>query len=332
MPVAARPVELDHVAHAVDHWRDIWDRYGFDLGARWMSGGPNRGFAPAQVRFRGGSRIEMLMPWDVHHDDFLARFLERNGPGAHHLTFKVHDLRAALDHARAAGFEPIGIELSDPQWMEAFLHPKQAGGVVVQMAQTSLKTGEGTGWDVPPPDGFPTGRRPRRDGSGPIAPSRLDSVVHAVADPGLGRALFVDLLRGTVVAGGHQGAVGWTDISWDGPLDLRLLWPHARGMTDATTGRPVTQTTSEDERARRLAAWLGGRPGRVHHLEVRVDDPGGVPDAVPMSDPLSRLGSTEGRHWELPAEANHGLRLALIDTAASDGRAAVGSSDPTTPR
>ena len=33
------------------------------------------------------------------------------------------------------GFSPIGIDFSDPEWMEAFIHPKQATGVVVQLAE-----------------------------------------------------------------------------------------------------------------------------------------------------------------------------------------------------
>ena len=54
---------------------------------------------------------------------------------------------------------------------EAFIHPKQATGVVVQMAQA------GTPWFSPPPDDFPTARRGRHDGSGPVDPAVLSSMV-----------------------------------------------------------------------------------------------------------------------------------------------------------
>ena len=60
-----RPIEgyrLDHVAHAVPRWQDVWDRYATDLGAEWNSGGPGPGFAPAQLRFANGARVEVLMP------------------------------------------------------------------------------------------------------------------------------------------------------------------------------------------------------------------------------------------------------------------------------
>src|SRR5665213_2365264 len=42
---------LDHIAHAVPRWQDVWGRYATDLGASWSSGGPGPGFAPAQLRF-----------------------------------------------------------------------------------------------------------------------------------------------------------------------------------------------------------------------------------------------------------------------------------------
>ncbi|MGB7052517.1 MAG: VOC family protein [Acidimicrobiales bacterium] len=313
-PIAPGTVTLDHVAHAAGHWRDLWDRYASDLGAEWVSGGQNRGFAPGQVRFSNGARIEMLMPWEPQLDDFLARFLERSGPGAHHLTFKVHDIRAALDEARRAGFEPVGADLSQPEWMEAFLHPKEATGVVVQLAESAPHDKGSGSWATPPPEGFPSDRRRRRGGSGPIDPAALDWVVHAVADPDLARSLFVGLLGGDVVGGGQTGGVGWTDLSWPGPLGLRLLWPHVADLADGTTTNPVDHASSEDELARSLADWLGGRPGRVHHLELRVEDPDGVQDATADSTPLSLVGSrADDPRWEVPASANQGLRLVLTD-------------------
>ena len=53
---------LDHVAHAVPRWQDVWDRYAIDLGAEWTSGGPGPGFAPGQLQFANGARVEVLMP------------------------------------------------------------------------------------------------------------------------------------------------------------------------------------------------------------------------------------------------------------------------------
>ena len=281
---------LDHVAHAVPRWQDAWHRYATDLGARWNSGGPGPGFAPGQLGFANGARIEVLMPYDTGVNDFLARFIARNGPGAHHLTFKVPDLREALAEVRRAGIEPIGVNMADPEWMEAFVHPKLATGIVVQLAEAPHP------WSSPPPDDYPAGRRLRRDGSGPTAPASLHQVCHVVADLAAARSLFIGLLAGEVVDEGATDGLEWTDIRWAGPLGMRLV-----GARDPSEPGPV-------------GGWLGSRPGRVHHLALTCEEADAVPDARPATDPLSVLGPDRaGQRWTVVAEDNLGLALVLAD-------------------
>src|SRR5207249_7074352 len=141
---------LDHVALAVERWADAWPRYAVDLGGEWASGGQGPGFAPSQLRFANGAKLELIAPHRVEDNDFLRRYLDRHGPGPHHLTYKVADLAGALDAVRDAGFHPVGVDVSDRTWKEAFLHPAEACGVVVQLAQPS-----GAGWKTPPPHGLP---------------------------------------------------------------------------------------------------------------------------------------------------------------------------------
>ena len=89
-------IDLDHVAVAAERQSDAWPRYAGDLAGEWMAGGFTIGFASAQLRFANGMRIEVLRPHEVERNDFLRRFLDRNGPGPHHLTFKVTDIVSAL--------------------------------------------------------------------------------------------------------------------------------------------------------------------------------------------------------------------------------------------
>ena len=280
-------VSLDHVAHAVPRWQDVWTRYAVDLGAEWSSGGYGRGFAPAQLRFANGGRIEVLMPNDPHLNNFLQRFLEASGPGPHHLTFKVPDLTSAIERVRRSGIEPIGINRSDPEWMEAFLHPKVATGVVVQLAEAY-----GT-WSNPPPEDYPDVHRQRRDGSGPLPPAAFRRIVHAVADLGWASALFVRVLGGTVVDAGIRADHEWMEITWSGPPALRLVAPLVG--------------TSET----RLHRWIGSHGGRIHHLGFDVDEPGTIPDALPANDQLVGLdlGGAAGRRWVVGGDGNAGLQL-----------------------
>jgi len=288
---------LDHVAHAVPRWQDVWHRYAGDLGAVWASGGPGPGFAPGQLRFANGACVEVLMPSNTEVNDFLARFLSRSGPGPHHLTFKVPDLAAALDRVRRAGFEPINIDMSHPEWMEAFLHPKAAGGVVVQLAEAPHP------WSSPPPDDYPTDLRLRADGSGPTAPATLERVCHVVADLTGARRLFGDVLAGEEVAQGTADGLTWVDLRWGGPLGLRLV-----GATDPTRGDPVDE-------------WLGGLPGRVHHLAFETEEPGSVPDARPATGRLEMLGAAPASDglWVVDAQANGGLALVLGGFGGASG-------------
>ena len=293
---------LDHVAHAVHRWPDVWHRYATDLGAEWNSGGPGPGFAPAQLRFANGARVEVLMPHDVGVNDFLARFLSTSGPGPHHLTFKVPDLQAAIGSARAFGIDPIGISFDDPEWMECFLHPKLATGVVVQLAQKR------TGWKSDPPADYPIGRRRRADGSGPVPPAALRQVCHVVADLDAALTLFGGLLGGRVTGEGTSDGLRLVDLAWSGPLGVRLV-----ASVGADPDGPVPRA-------------LAGLPGRVHHLRMEVEESEGVPGAVPATSVFASLGGpgVGAGTYEIPGADNAGLGVVLQSVPRSHGAALGG--------
>lgn len=148
---------LDHLALAS---ADAWDnviRYCYHLGARWL-GGPddeivfeepggeavdtsgNPPFFFSQVELAGGTKLEFLQPIPGPGSEFLRRFINRNGPGPHHVTFKVPDIRAAIADVNASGYDVVNESFDNPDWQEAFLHPKQSHGIVVQLAQPGGET------------------------------------------------------------------------------------------------------------------------------------------------------------------------------------------------
>jgi methylmalonyl-CoA/ethylmalonyl-CoA epimerase len=83
----------------------------------------------------GDSHVELLAP--LSSETPVGRFVERQGPGMHHVAYRTDDIEAALDAARSAGLrlideEPrIGIRGS----RVAFLHPKTTGGVLTELVQ-----------------------------------------------------------------------------------------------------------------------------------------------------------------------------------------------------
>lgn len=140
---------FDHIAIAMPRMADA---PAFLVGV--LGGAPHQGsdsgvYRWAQWRFEGGGLIEILEPQGP--DGFLHRFLATRGAGVHHVTFKVPDLDAACARARAHGYEIVGRDDSDPDWKEAFLHPRQAQGIVVQLAQPGALGGAPRNAIVPPP-------------------------------------------------------------------------------------------------------------------------------------------------------------------------------------
>jgi methylmalonyl-CoA/ethylmalonyl-CoA epimerase len=238
-PIAG--VVLDHVALAAERQTDLWPRYAGDLAGRFLGGGWTVGFGSAQVAFANGMKVEALEPYEPEANDFLRRFLDRSGPGPHHFTFKVPDIETALDHARAAGYTPIGVDLRDPGWKEAFLHPKEATGVVVQIAQSA---GD---WEGPRRDGLPEPRTER--------PATLLHVAHAVASMDEARRLFEGLLNGEPVARG----TGWVELAWPGPGRIRLI------ERDDLDGRPgaISHLAFACERPEELRGAIAHPDGSV---------------------------------------------------------------------
>lgn len=83
----------------------------------------------------GESRIELLEP--VGPDSPVAKFLEKNGEGIHHIAYEVHDLEAALEELKKQN-----VRLIDETPRKgahgtriAFLHPKATGGVLTELCQ-----------------------------------------------------------------------------------------------------------------------------------------------------------------------------------------------------
>lgn len=127
-------VLFDHIAIALPRMADAAPFLCAELGGEPDAGQPSGVFAWGTYRFEGGGSIEIMEP--AGPSGFLHRFLAERGAGIHHVTFKVPSLAEACARAESAGYDIIGRDESDPEWKEAFLHPKQALGIVVQFAES----------------------------------------------------------------------------------------------------------------------------------------------------------------------------------------------------
>ena len=126
-------IRLDHIAIALPRIADAPSVLVAVLGGVPERIQPAGVFRWASWTYAGGGRIEILEPMGA--DGFVHRFLAAHGPGVHHVTFKVPELDVVCRRAQHHGYRIVGRDESDPSWKEAFFHPKQALGIVVQLAE-----------------------------------------------------------------------------------------------------------------------------------------------------------------------------------------------------
>lgn len=83
----------------------------------------------------GDSEVELLAP--LAPDGPIARFLERRGPGIHHLCYRVPDLDAALATCRAAGYRLVDeVPRAGAGGRRiAFIHPKATAGILLELTE-----------------------------------------------------------------------------------------------------------------------------------------------------------------------------------------------------
>ena len=137
---------LDHVGIAVSNLNEALKFYRDALGLE-IEGTEDIPSQQVRVHFAsvGDPKIELLEA--TAPTSPIAKYIEKRGPGIHHLTLRVDDVAAALASLKARGVRLIdetprpGAEGS----MIAFIHPASTGGVLIELKQGS--GGQG------PPDG-----------------------------------------------------------------------------------------------------------------------------------------------------------------------------------
>ncbi len=70
-------------------------------------------------------------------DTPVGKFLDKKGPGVHHIAFRVDDLVAELDRLKGLGVRLIDEtpRLGAEGKQIAFIHPKETGGVLIELCQ-----------------------------------------------------------------------------------------------------------------------------------------------------------------------------------------------------
>ena len=127
---------IDHIGVAVSSIEDSIGLYrdSFEMAEQHRETVEEQGVKAVLLEV-GEGHIELIEP--LSPDSGVAKFIERNGEGLHHVAYQTDDIDAALEKVKAAGLrlidgEPrVGIRGS----RVAFLHPKATGGVLTELVE-----------------------------------------------------------------------------------------------------------------------------------------------------------------------------------------------------
>jgi methylmalonyl-CoA epimerase len=131
---------LDHLGIAV---RDIDQALAFFRDALGLDVESSEDVPSQRVRAHvlpvGQASLELLE--STSQDSPIARYLERRGPGIHHLTLRVEDLRAALQLMKSRGVRLVDEEPRPGEGgsLIAFVHPSSTHGVLVELKQAAAR-------------------------------------------------------------------------------------------------------------------------------------------------------------------------------------------------
>ncbi len=231
-------VKLDHVAIGLPTAGLAKPFFEDVLGGAPAGGHSGVPFGFTQWAFAGGGKIEVIYPMGPP-DGFLHRFLAHGGPRIHHVTFKVPSLDEICARATELGYTVVGTDRSDPHWQEAFLHPKQAQGIVVQLVESKPRPG----WDDGPAP------KPRADAA------RVRGLRLSAKSADASRRQWSELLGAECSRSGESLRFRWADS----PLAIsrRCRFATRRG-------------TAADRARRRAGSRLarGPSPGARHALRA----------------------------------------------------------------
>ncbi len=140
--MSSAPQELKGIAGALHHVavvvrsleaeRPAWEALGLTCGEPEFIEDQDVNVLVCSI---AGQRIELVEP--ASESSPVSRFLEKRGPGLHHLAFEVADCAAAIDAARDRGLELIdeAPRLGSHGTTIAFLHPRATGGVLCELVE-----------------------------------------------------------------------------------------------------------------------------------------------------------------------------------------------------
>ena len=129
-------IGLDHIAIAVGDFEKAIHRFLEDFGIP-LDGTEDVISAKTKTAFFpvSGTKIELIYP--LSEDSPVQKFLEKRGEGLHHICFKTDNIAEDMKKLTNKGYRFLsdGPQEGAHGSKVAFIHPKSAGGVLIELAQ-----------------------------------------------------------------------------------------------------------------------------------------------------------------------------------------------------
>jgi methylmalonyl-CoA epimerase len=138
----AKAIKVDHISIVVDDFDAAYDFYVGTLGLEVLKVEESElhGVKAAFLKV-GDMMVEIIRPLG---EGAIADFLEKRGPGFHHVAFEVEDLPEALDEVAGKGLRVLGQPKPGIHGGRiSFLHPKSTQGTMVELCDKKESEGEG---------------------------------------------------------------------------------------------------------------------------------------------------------------------------------------------
>lgn len=132
--------ELDHIGIAVENLEQgvkFYQALGF--AAMQIEDVPSEKVRTGFLKLENQASLELLEP--TSDDSVIKKFLEKRGPGIHHICLRVTDIEAVVLNLKAKGMRLINEtpKLGAHNCKVVFVHPASTGGILLELSEPQVK-------------------------------------------------------------------------------------------------------------------------------------------------------------------------------------------------
>ena len=129
---------VNHIGIAtssLDESEELWSKLGFSQSVEKIS--EDQGVKIRYLQGTGNTRIELLEP--LSKETPVGRFIERRGPGVQQIAIDVDDIESMISDLIDIGVRMVSEEpiIGSDGHRIAFVHPSSAGGVLIELVESS---------------------------------------------------------------------------------------------------------------------------------------------------------------------------------------------------